>query len=206
MPRAKKPQDNLADTPVEIPAETQPETPVETPPPPPVTAPPAVKPKKIITEKQREALMRGQETRNANRVARKTARDVTAAEEKKLLEIKLVQKAEQIKKKTEKKLAVIDAISDASEDEDENILKPAEKARPPPAKKPESVKKVKKAKKIIVIESDDGSTDSEDYARSVDDMDSDEEVVYVAKSHSKKVRPPSTKYQAIPAKPVIRFI
>lgn len=206
MPRAKQPPINLAESPPET--STDPPVVETPPPPPPATAPPAVKPKKVITEKQREALMKGQETRNANRAIRKAENEAKAQAEKKLLEIKLVQKAEQIKKKTEKKLAVIDAISDASEDEDEDIIKPAtEKVRPPPTKsRPQAKLQVKKVKKVVVIESDDESTDSEDYARSIDDMDSDEEVVYVAKSHSKKPRARSAPPQPVSAKPIIRFI
>lgn len=208
MPRATKPADNLSEPSAPV------ETPLETPAPP-ATADPPVKPKKVITEKQREALIKGQETRNANRIARKAENEAKAEIEKKILEEKLVKKAEQIKKKTEKKLAVLDAISDASDDDDENIVKPLEsktrptaecreKVRPPPTAKPAKTPKPKKTKKVVVIESDDGSTDSEDYARSIDDMDSDEEVVYVAKSHSKK----RSKSQplAVPAKPVIKFI
>jgi len=201
MPRAIKSTDNLA---------TPAETPIETPAPQ-VTAEPAVpptKPKRVITEKQREALMKGQETRNANRAVRKAENEAKAVEDKKAFEERLLQKAEQIKKKTEKKMAVIESISDAEESADEDIMKPAEKARPPstikPAKPAKSAKPAKKVKKIVVIESDDGSTDSEDYARSVDEMDSEEEVVYVAKSHSKKREKKAS--TPLASKPVIRFI
>ena len=70
------------------------------------------KPKKKLTEKQLEALKKGQEKRNDNRVKNKLEREKKEEEERKILEEKLVKKAISIKKKQIKKQAVLDEISD----------------------------------------------------------------------------------------------
>ena len=70
------------------------------------------KPKKKLTEKQLEALKKGQDKRNENRVKNKLAREKKEEEDRKILEDKLVQKAIAIKKKQIKKQAVLDEISD----------------------------------------------------------------------------------------------
>jgi hypothetical protein len=70
------------------------------------------KPKKKLTEKQLEALKKGQEKRNENRVKNKLEKDKKEEEERKILEEKLVKKAIAVKKKQIKKQAVLDDISD----------------------------------------------------------------------------------------------
>jgi hypothetical protein len=70
------------------------------------------KPKKKLTEKQLEALKKGQEKRNDNRVKNKLEREKKEEEERKILEEKLVKKAIAVKKKQIKKQAVLDSISD----------------------------------------------------------------------------------------------
>jgi hypothetical protein len=70
------------------------------------------KPKKKLTEKQLEALKKGQDKRNDNRVKNKLAREKKEEEERKILEEKLVKKAIAIKKKQIKKQAILDDISD----------------------------------------------------------------------------------------------
>ena len=68
--------------------------------------------KKKLTEKQLEALKKGQEKRNDNRVKNKLEKEKKEEEERKILEEKLVKKAIAIKKKQIKKQAVLDEISD----------------------------------------------------------------------------------------------
>jgi hypothetical protein len=70
------------------------------------------KPKKKLTEKQLEALRKGQQTRDANAKKRKEEAERIAAEEKKILEEKIVRKAISIKKKQIKKQAALDEIED----------------------------------------------------------------------------------------------
>lgn len=70
------------------------------------------KPKKKLTEKQLEALKKGQEKRNENRVKNKLEKEKKEEEERKILEEKLVKKAIAVKKKQIKKQAVLDEISD----------------------------------------------------------------------------------------------
>ena len=70
------------------------------------------KPKKKLTEKQLEALRKGQEKRNDNRLKNKLEKETKEAEERKILEEKLVKKAIAVKKKQIKKQSVLDEISD----------------------------------------------------------------------------------------------
>jgi len=70
------------------------------------------KPKKKLTEKQLEALKKGQEKRNENRVKNKLEKEKKEEEERKILEEKLVKKAIALKKKQIKKQAILDDISD----------------------------------------------------------------------------------------------
>jgi len=70
------------------------------------------KPKKKLTEKQLEALKKGQEKRNENRVKNKLEKEKKEEEERKILEEKLVKKAIAVKKKQIKKQALLDEISD----------------------------------------------------------------------------------------------
>lgn len=70
------------------------------------------KPKKKLTDKQIEALKKGQEKRNENRVKNRLEKEQKEAEEKRILEEKLVKKAISLKKKQIKKQAVLDEISD----------------------------------------------------------------------------------------------
>jgi len=70
------------------------------------------KPKKKLTEKQLEALKKGQDKRNENRVKNKLEKEKKEEEERKILEEKLVKKAIALKKKQIKKQAILDDISD----------------------------------------------------------------------------------------------
>lgn len=70
------------------------------------------KPKRQLTEKQLEALKRGQEKRDENARLRKDAAEKKAAEDKLKLEQKIVKKAISIKKKELKRQAALDAVSD----------------------------------------------------------------------------------------------
>lgn len=71
-----------------------------------------VKPKKKLTEKQLEALKKGQQTRDANAKKRKEEAERKAEEDRKIMEAKIVRKAISIKKKEIKKQAALDEISD----------------------------------------------------------------------------------------------
>lgn len=73
---------------------------------------PITKPKRQLTEKQLEALKRGQEKRDENARLRKDAAEKKAAEDKLKLEQKIVKKAISIKKKELKRQAALDAVSD----------------------------------------------------------------------------------------------
>lgn len=81
---------------------------------------PLTKPKKALTEKQLEALKRGQEKRNANREARAEAKRQEEEMKKKQMEEKLVKKAIAVKKKQLKREEMLDEISD-----DETPSKPS---------------------------------------------------------------------------------
>ena len=94
---------------------------------------PLTKPKKQLTEKQLEALKKGQDKRNENRVKNKMEKEKKEAEEKKMLEEKLVKKAIALKKKQIKKQALLDAISD-DETPIEKIKQIAEKQEPDTSK------------------------------------------------------------------------
>jgi len=84
------------------------------------------KPKKQLTEKQLEALKKGQATRDANIKKRKEEAQLIAAEEKKKLEEKIVKKAISIKKQQIKKQSALDEI----EDDETSIQKIKEIAQP----------------------------------------------------------------------------
>jgi hypothetical protein len=71
-----------------------------------------VKPKKKLTEKQLEALKKGQQTRDANAKKRREEAERKAEEDRKIIEAKIVKKAISIKKKEIKKQAALDEISD----------------------------------------------------------------------------------------------
>ncbi|MFZ4799159.1 MAG: hypothetical protein ACOYMA_16785 [Bacteroidia bacterium] len=71
-----------------------------------------VKPKKKLTEKQLEALKKGQQTRDANAKKRREEAERKAEEDRKIMEAKIVRKAISIKKKEIKKQAALDEISD----------------------------------------------------------------------------------------------
>lgn len=68
--------------------------------------------KKKLTEKQLEALKKGQDKRNENRIKNKLEKEKKEEEERKILEEKLVKKAIAVKKKQIKKQALLDEISD----------------------------------------------------------------------------------------------
>ena len=78
------------------------------------------KPKKQLSEKQLEALKRGQQKRDENRERLKAEKQKQAEEEKRILEEKLVKKAIAVKKKQIKKQMMLDEISD---DENKPIQK-----------------------------------------------------------------------------------
>lgn len=73
---------------------------------------PITKPKRQLTEKQLDALKKGQQKRDENREQKKTLQKKIEDEERKRIEEKLVKKAISIKKKQIKKQAVLDEISD----------------------------------------------------------------------------------------------
>jgi hypothetical protein len=73
---------------------------------------PLTKPKKQLTEKQLEALKKGQEKRDENRKARLAEMQLKKEEEKRIIEEKLVKKAIAVKKKQIKKQALLEEISD----------------------------------------------------------------------------------------------
>lgn len=70
------------------------------------------KPKKQLTQKQLDALKKGQQTRDENARKRKEEAMRIAEEERKKLEAKIVRKAISIKKKEIKKQSALDEISD----------------------------------------------------------------------------------------------
>ena len=70
------------------------------------------KPKKKLTEKQLEALKKGQRKRNDNREKNRLEKEKKEEEERKILEEKLIKKAIAVKKKQIKKQALLDEISD----------------------------------------------------------------------------------------------
>jgi hypothetical protein len=72
---------------------------------------PLTKPKKKLTEKQLEALKKGQQTRDENRKTRLAEMQSKQEAEKKVLEEKLVKKAIAIKKKQIKKQAILEELS-----------------------------------------------------------------------------------------------
>lgn len=188
MPRASK-SNNLGK--VEVAEVPQPQAEL-----PEVTASPVTKPKRVMSEKQMEALKRGQETRRANAKAKKDAVEKDAKEVHKAIE-------------------TMQSNGDDSSVEGA-ITKPRnKKVREPPTIVAQKVKKVRTPKKPdpvpdrkrnIVYEEEE-STDSEDYARSIDEMSSEDEVVYVAKRaakrHAKKERAVS---EVAEPKTVIKFI
>lgn len=73
------------------------------------------RPKKQLTDKQLDALKKGQEKRDENRSKNKMEKMKKEEEEKKVLEEKLVKKAIAIKKKQIKKQAILNEISDDEE-------------------------------------------------------------------------------------------
>jgi hypothetical protein len=81
----------------------------ETPSDEPIVAP---KKKKELTEKQKEALKKGQQVRDENARKRIEERARKEEEEKKIMEEKLVKKAIAIKKKQIKKQQILEEISD----------------------------------------------------------------------------------------------
>lgn len=70
------------------------------------------RPKKQLTEKQMEALKKGQQKRDENRERVKAEKKKKEEEEKRILEEKLVKKAIAVKKKQIKKHALLEEISD----------------------------------------------------------------------------------------------
>ena len=99
------------------------------------------KPKKQLTEKQLEALRKGQQTRDENARKRKEEAGRLAEIERKKIEEKIVKKAISIKKKEIKKQSLLDEISD----DDTPIQKIKEIAEKP---KPVSTEPVKLIPKI----------------------------------------------------------
>jgi hypothetical protein len=100
---------------------------------------PLTKPKKKLSEKQLEALKKGQQTRDDNRKKRLEEMQLKKEQEKKILEEKLVKKAIAIKKKQIKKQALLEELSgDETETKCEevplqktsSVQVPVEKPRP----------------------------------------------------------------------------
>jgi len=106
---------------------------------------PITKPKRPLSEKQYEALKKGQQKRDENREQKKAIQKQKEDEERKLIEEKLVKKAISIKKKQIKKQAVLDEISD----DDTPIQKVKEIAEKPSQKNP--IVEKPPAKKIIFV-------------------------------------------------------
>jgi len=79
---------------------------------------PVTRPKKQLTDKQLDALKKGQEKRDENRSRNKLEKEKKEEEEKRIIEEKLVKKAISIKKKQIKKQALLDEISDDEEPAD----------------------------------------------------------------------------------------
>lgn len=100
----------------------------------------AVKPKKVLTEKQMEALKKGQAKRDENREAKKREAEQKALEEKKIAEEKLIKKAIAVRKKQIKKEQILNELSD----DDTQVEKTKEK---PPLEK--VVPKLEPKKPII---------------------------------------------------------
>lgn len=84
------------------------------------------KPKRKLSEKQLDALKKGQQKRDDNRERMKAEKKAKEEEEKKILEEKLVKKAIAVKKKQIKKQALLDEISD-----DEKPVEKQEKQEKP---------------------------------------------------------------------------
>jgi len=98
---------------------------------------PLTKPKKKLTEKQLEALKKGQQTRDENRKKRLDEMQRKQEEEKKILEEKLVKKAIAIKKKQIKKQAILEELSgDDGELQAEPVPLQKETVKPVPVEKP----------------------------------------------------------------------
>jgi hypothetical protein len=89
------------------------------------------KPKKKLTEKQLEALKKGQEKRNDNRDKNRLLKQQKEEEERKILEEKLVKKAIAVKKKQIKKQALLDEISDDDGTPIQKAGKPTVSPAPP---------------------------------------------------------------------------
>lgn len=94
---------------------------------------PLTKPKKILSEKQKEALKRGQDKRNENRELRAAEMKRKKEEEQKILEEKLIKKAIAVKKKQIKRAALLEEISDDETPPKVPLQKPPE--TPPVAPK-----------------------------------------------------------------------
>jgi hypothetical protein len=71
-----------------------------------------LKPKKVLTEKQIEALKKGQAKRDENREAKRKEAEQKALEEKKIAEEKLIKKAIAVRKKQIKKEQILNELSD----------------------------------------------------------------------------------------------
>lgn len=71
-----------------------------------------LKPKKVLTEKQMEALKKGQAKRDENRETKRKEAEHKALEEKKIAEEKLIKKAIAVRKKQIKKEQILNELSD----------------------------------------------------------------------------------------------
>lgn len=92
---------------------------------------PITKPKRQLTEKQLEALKKGQQKRDENREQKKAMQKQKEDEERRLIEEKLVKKAISVKKKQIKKQALLDEISD-DETPIQKLKAAAPSTQPPP--------------------------------------------------------------------------
>ena len=161
---------------------------------------PPVKPKRNMSESQLENLKKGNEIRLANNAKRKEENELKAQEQKRMLEAKLIEKAEALKKKQEKKLAVLNELSD--DDDDVSIQKTKAKSKPKPVKVEKKVER--KVKKVIVQE----SSDSEDYGDDAETDSEEEEIIYVAKKTPKTKKIVKAKKETIVEQPktIIKFL
>ena len=101
------------------------------------------KPKRVLTDKQKETLAKGRESRDLKRRERFNENTKKAEEEKKVIEQKIVKKAIQIKKKQIKREKVI-ALSDDDEEDEEPSPPPRQRAvKAPVYRQPQTAPKNK---------------------------------------------------------------
>jgi len=91
----------------------------------------AVKPKKVLTEKQMEALKKGQAKRDENRETKRKEAEQKALEEKKMAEEKLIKKAIAVRKKQIKKEQILNELSDDESEATVGTVQKVKEKKPP---------------------------------------------------------------------------